>query len=205
MSGVKGSGLNGFWGDASLEPKRKFRWILGMNGIPHWLLKTASRPTISLTEAEHDFLNYKFYFPGRVSYDELSITLADPVNPDATATLYRLLRESGYMVPSDLKQENLGLGGGENNGVGLISKKAAVQAISGLYLHTLDSQGQIVEAWRFYNAWIKSVNFDELDYSSDELINLQVNIRYDWATVDARKGMVDTQKLGQFPGERKRR
>jgi hypothetical protein len=87
VSGVKGSGLNGFWGDASLEPKRKFRWILGMNGIPHWLLKTASRPNISLTEAEHDFLNYKFYFPGRVSYDELSITLADPVNPDATSTL----------------------------------------------------------------------------------------------------------------------
>ena len=108
------------------------------------------------------------------------------------------------MLPNNLKQQNLGLGGGESSGVGLISKKAAVQAISGLYLHTLDSQGAIVEAWKFHNAWIKSVNFDDLDYSSDELINLQVSIRYDWATVDARKGFVDTQKLGKMPGERGR-
>ena len=202
---VKGSGLNGFWGDASLEPKRKFRWILGLNGIPHWLLKTASRPTITLSEAEHDFLNYKFYFPGRITYDELSITLADPVNPDATATLYKLLRSSGYMLPNELKQENLGLGKGEDNGIGLISKKAATRAISGLYLETLDSEGGIVEKWRFHNAWIKSVNFDDLDYSSDELVNLQVSIRYDWATVDAQKGTVDLQAHAKrnTPGERK--
>lgn len=185
---VKGTGFNNFWSDPELEPKRKFRWIMGFNGVPHWIMKKASRPKISVTEAEHDFLNYKFYYPGRVNYDELSLTMADPVNPDAARTMYALLQRSGYVVPNKFSQNNLGLGGGADNGIGVITKKAAVTAINGMYLMLLDAEGAPMEQWDFYNAWIKSVDFDELDYTSDDLLNLTVTIRYDWASIRGPEG-----------------
>jgi len=163
-----------FWSDHSIEPKRKFRWIMGFNGIPYWLLKKASRPTITVTEAEHVFLNYKFYFPGRVEYDEMSVTIADPLHPDASGTMMALLKAGGYDTPDliNLDQPKT------------ITKKASVEAVGGkLFMAQLNAEGKIVEEWSFWNPWIKSVNFDEGDYESDDLINLEVTFRYDWATI----------------------
>ena len=163
-----------FWSDHSIEPKRKFRWIMGFNGIPYWLLKKASRPTVTVTEAEHVFLNYKFYFPGRVEYDEMSVTIADPLHPDASKTMMKLLENSGYVTPDAINLES----------PKTMTKKAAVEAVGGkLFMAQLDAKGEIVEEWAFWNPWIKSVNFDEADYESDDLINLEVTFRYDWATV----------------------
>ena len=163
-----------FWSDHSIEPKRTFRWSMGVNGIPYWLLKKASRPTVTVTEAEHVFLNYKFYFPGRVEYDEMSVTIADPLHPDASKTLMKLLDNSGYVTPDGINLES----------PKTITKKAAVEAVGGkLFMAQLDAKGEIVEEWAFWNPWIKSVNFDEADYESDDLINLEVTFRYDWATV----------------------
>lgn len=167
---------NRFWSDHAIEPKRKFRWALGFNGIPYWLLKKASRPTINLTEAEHTFLNYKFYFPGRVEYDELTLTIADPLHPDASAVMMELLNRSGYVVPSDI----------DLNVPRTLTKKAAVEAVGGkMYMSQLNAEGEIVEEWEFWNPWIKSVNFDEGDYESDDLINLEVTFRYDWASMNS--------------------
>jgi hypothetical protein len=176
-----------FWSDHSIEPKRKFRWIMGFNGIPYWLLKKASRPTISVTEAEHVFLNYKFYFPGRVEYDEMSVTIADPLHPDASATMMNLLKSSGYVTPDAINLDN----------PATMTKKAAVEAVGGkLFMAQLDHAGEIVEEWSFWNPWIKSVNFDEADYESDDLINLEVTFRYDWASIVG--GAVDTSvQLGE--------
>jgi hypothetical protein len=190
-----------FWSDHSIEPKRKFRWIMGFNGIPYWLLKKASRPTISVTEAEHVFLNYKFYFPGRVEFDEMSVTIADPLHPDASATMMDLLKNSGYVTPDLINLQS----------PKTMTKRAAVEAVGGkLFMAQLDSKGEIVEEWSFWNPWIKSVNFDEADYESDDLINLEVTFRYDWAsivggTVDplikrqgfTRAGTVATQRDGE--------
>ena len=42
----------------------------------------------------------------------------------------------------------------------------------------------IQETWKLKNAWIKSINFGSLDYSSDELITIEVTISYDWCEVE---------------------
>jgi hypothetical protein len=42
----------------------------------------------------------------------------------------------------------------------------------------------ILESWKLKNAWIKSINFGSLDYSSDELITIEVTISYDWCEVE---------------------
>jgi hypothetical protein len=40
-----------------------------------------------------------------------------------------------------------------------------------------------LEKWILKNAWIKSINFGQLDYSSDELINIEIVVSFDYCTV----------------------
>ena len=168
-----------FWSDFTVEPKRKFRWLMSFRGIPQWIVKKVSKPNITISEAEHSFLNYKFYYPGRVEWAEISMTLVDPVYPDASKTLMKLLSDSGYVDP----------GGFEVTKEKTISKMGAVTAMGGkIYLSQLDSEGAILEEWQLFNPWIKSVSFDELDYESDDLLNVELTIRYDWARLNSAVG-----------------
>ena len=181
------AGIQGFWSDRSLEPKRKFRWVLSFSGVPQWIVKKVQKPTVTISEAEHTFLNYKFYYPGRVEFNEISVTLADPVQPDATAIMEHIIHASGYVPPNQFlnaRSNGHPLQTAQDGRLVTIAKKNAVDAIGGkLYLQQIDALGAKIEEWQLFNPWVKSVNFDELDYESDDLINLELTIRYDWATL----------------------
>ena len=49
-----------FWNNSILEPKRKFRWLLQVNGIPYWTIKKVQRPQYTVGEAEHKYINHTF-------------------------------------------------------------------------------------------------------------------------------------------------
>ena len=42
----------------------------------------------------------KFYYPGRVSWSEITMTLVDPISPDAVQLTNKLLIDSGYFIPN---------------------------------------------------------------------------------------------------------
>tara|TARA_B100000282_G_C31677383_1_gene465061 strand:+ start:353 stop:976 length:624 start_codon:yes stop_codon:yes gene_type:complete len=174
-----------FWSDAAIEPKRKYRFLLSFNGIPQWIVKTTGKPNFSVTESEHNFINYKFYYPGRLEWEEISITLVDPVDPDASHTMLQLIENSGYVAPHNFLNDPQGRGKASN--VVTFSKKRAVDAVGGrMYIHMIDEDGAPIETWSLYNPWIKSVNFGDLDYESDELVNVEVGIRFDWAELETK-------------------
>ena len=159
--------------------------MLSFNGIPQWIVKTTGKPNFSVTESEHSFINYKFYYPGRLEWDEVSITLVDPVDPDASHTMLQLIENSGYVAPHNFLNDPQGRGKASN--VVTFSKKRAVDAVGGrMYIHMIDEDGAPIETWSLYNPWIKSVNFGDLDYESDELVNVELSIRYDWADLETK-------------------
>ena len=41
------------------EPKRKFRWLLQIDGVDAFVLKTAARPQITFEETVIDYINTK--------------------------------------------------------------------------------------------------------------------------------------------------
>ena len=132
-------------------------------------------------------VNYKFYYPGRVEWAEITLTLADPVNPDASATMMELLKQSGYAFPND----------NFSGKVLTMSKQKAVTAVGGkIYIQQIDAEGNNIEEWALFNPWIKAVNFDELDYESDDIINLEVTLRYDWAELTTSGPVDKTAKAG---------
>ena len=165
-----------FWSDKSVEPKRKFRWLLYWTGVPQFVIKSVKKPSYSVATTPHQFLNYEFNYPGRVTWEDIQITLVDPVQPDSTKSLYKILENSGYVIPSNYQEA----------AAATISKEGMIDALgTEIKLSQLDAAGnQFIETWIVKNPLITSVDFDTLDYSSDELLNITVNIKYDYATID---------------------
>jgi len=157
--------------------------MLFMAGVPEFIAKSVKKPSFTVSETPHEFLNYKFYYPGRVDWNTVELTLVDPVQPDSTASLMKILEAAGYVVPTDYTAQD-----GKPK---TISKKSFVDAlgevirIKQIGANTGDqTQNQFIESWSLHNPWITSVDFGNLDYSSDELINISLTIRYDWATLE---------------------
>jgi len=171
----------GFWSDINTEPKRAYRWVLYIGGIPQWMCKKVSKPAFTVSETEHVYLNHKFWYPGRVEWNTVSVTLADPVTPDAAETMMAIIDAAGYKLPLDQDMTVT------------ISKKPAVEALNRVSIQQIDDKGNKIEEWDLVNAWIKDVKFGELDYTSDDMVDVELEIRYDFATLNdgSRKNAVD--------------
>tara|TARA_Y100000592_G_C5425620_1_gene295538 strand:- start:181 stop:756 length:576 start_codon:yes stop_codon:yes gene_type:complete len=169
-----------FWNEASVEPKRKYRWILHVDAIPAWIIKKVTKPAITVSEVKHSFINHGFYYPGRVEYNEVEFTLVDPFDPDAAASFMALLQGSGYAVPDAYTEATQ-----------TITKFAATESLGQLKISQLSGLGvefdggaqDPIEEWTLHNCWIKEVNYGDLDYESDDINEITVKVRYDWATL----------------------
>ena len=167
---------NKFWSDAAIEPKRKYRFLLSFNGIPQWIVKTTGKPNFSVSESEHSFINYKFYYPGRLEWDEISMTLVDPVDPDMTATFSDMVKMSGYSPPTDA------------NSLGSISKAKAAAALGTVTITQIDSDGSPLEVWTLWNAFLTKMETETLEYGTDDLSTTTIGLKYDWARVELPQG-----------------
>ena len=163
-----------FWASPALEPKRKYRWILNINNIPHWIVKKVTKPEMTVSETPHKFLNYTFYYPGRVEFNKVNVTLVDPIEPDAAKTMVNALTLSGFNLPPDRSDTTT------------ISKERACQALGKVSIKQLGPDDDtFVEEWVLKNAWISSVKFGDLDYDSEDMNEVELEIRYDWAELSA--------------------
>ena len=186
-----------FWTDKNIEPKRKFRWLLYISGMPQFIVKTVKKPAFKVGSTPHKFLNYEFHYPGAVTWDPVTMTIVDPVQPDSARSLYKILEGAGYVIPTGYAQET----------PKTISKKAMVDQLGGeIKIVQVDPAGVPIETWTLKNPQIDSVEFDSLDYGSDEILNINVSFKYDFATLetqDATGWTMNTTTLagGGFGGD----
>ena len=166
-----------FWTDTlnstTKDPKRQYRFtvkLLNYDGGAQWYAKSVTKPSFTVTDTSHTYLNHKFYYPGRVEWSEISVTLVDPVSPDAAAETFAIIEAAGYHIP------------GDENDTTTMSKTRAVNSLGSVVITQIDSEGNMLEEWILNNAFIKSVNLGDLNYESDGLSTITLGIRYDWAT-----------------------
>lgn len=171
-----------FWNQASVEPKRQFRWLLYVAGMPQWIVKEVKKPAITMTPTNHDFINYKFKYPGRVEWQDINFTIVDPVQPDSAASLVKILENAGYVYPDQYTAQP--------NEPKTVSKKAMVDSLGGQIMlvqfgaNTGDQQENVLEKWYINNPLITNVDFGQLNYNTDDLVNIQVTVAYDWAYLE---------------------
>lgn len=145
------------------EPLRQNRFLLRFPsdlGIQEWWVASASRPTINQNSTEIPFLNTSNYVVGRYTWDTISITLRDPIGPSASQAVMEWVR---------LHSESV-------NG----RQGYAVAYKRDLVLEMLDPTGTAVSQWILKNCMITSAGFGDLDYNSDDLatITLQIQPQY---------------------------
>jgi len=170
-----------FGEDATLkDPKRNHRFIVefgGINATPGgavaWYAKSAAKPSFNITSAEHNYLGHKFYYPGSVTWNAISITMVDPVDPDMSATFSDIITQGGYAPPTD------------TTSLGTISKAKAAAALGSITITQLDSDGNPLETWTLWNPFIDDIKYgDSLDYGNVELTEITISLKYDWARIE---------------------
>ena len=176
-----------FWAQKTLEPKRKHRWLLYLKNaqIPSYAIKVVNKPSFSVAESEHSYFGHKFYYPGMLTWNEISITLVDPIDEDATSAINRVIDLGGYKTPDNLEDTS--------GRLYTLSKAESVDALGPII--KLEQQQAVkngnvpIEEWKLHNPWIKDVKFGDLDYTSTDLVEVTMTIRYDWAV---HKNLVNT-------------
>lgn len=176
------------------EPKRVFRFKVTMNGISDgtmggntsilWSIKDIKKPSFTIKDTSHKYLNHTFYYPGSVEWDPIDLTLVDPVRPDMTATIASIVEASGYKPPRTVNQ------------LDTISKSKAASSLGAVIIEQFNSNGVILETWNLRNAFITKFNPGELKYDGEDLSTISLTLRYDWATCQTKNGSIANVQQG---------
>ena len=158
------------------DPKRNFRFQVQIDGLQEdgghssvWWAKKIAKPNFTVAESKHVYLGHTFYYPGKVEWQAISMTLVDPVNPGSLNRLNKIVRRTGYVVPKDA------------NELRTKSKNKAVNSLGAVVIRQLDANGGAIETWTLQKPFIKSLKFSDLDYENDDLSTIDLELRYDWA------------------------
>jgi len=143
------------------EPKMKNRFVMSIDGIPAYLIKTANRPAIEFEEVELNHLNVKRYVKGKATWQAIECTLYDPVVPSAAQAVMEWVRLSHESVTG-------------RDGYSDFYKKD-------LTINTLGPVGDIIEEWTLRGAFIQAANFNDLDFASNDPVDITLTLRYDYA------------------------
>lgn len=145
------------------EPLRKNRFLLRFPsdlGIQEWWVSNASRPTITMGETEIPFLNTSTWVVGRYIWEQINVTLRDPIGPSASQAIMEWVRLSSESVTG-------------RQGYAVAYKRDLV-------LEMLDPTGCTVSQWVIKNAFIVSAAGGDLSYDDDSLATWELTIRPDY-------------------------
>ncbi len=176
-----------FWLNPTFEPKRQFRFLIEMSiggQSLTFLAKSAGRPNYSISENPHQFFNHTFYYPGRVTWETVDITLVDPVEPNGAALLYQYLSTIGVQVPVsfDVATATTITKESATEGVGkLVIKEIGTRARQRTGIGQSDPTSRISGEWELINPFFTSVNFGDHSYDSEDMVEISLTVRYDWA------------------------
>ena len=143
------------------EPKLKNRFIMNIDGIPAYVIKTANRPQITFDEVELNHMNVKRYVKGKGAWQTLQITLYDPIVPSAAQAVMEWVRLGHESVTG-------------RDGYSDFYKKDCT-------FNVLGPVGDIIEEWTLKGAWIQDASFGDLDFGSSDPVDITVTLRYDYA------------------------
>ena len=170
---MPGFNIAGTGGEAisTIESRRNHRWKFTLlsgnvrNRCAVYLAK-AARPHITVEEAVMHHDQEEVYFAGKHKWSEI------------TLVFYDVVQQGGGDVDSSREIWDW------------INECIAIQAatVSFPIEHKRPSEldmtlgdGVSSEMWRLYNSWVKDCNWNDLDYSSNEIKTVDVVLRYDRA------------------------
>ena len=131
-----------FWKDGSAEPKRKFRFRATIFGQVAWYTKSFGSPGFSIDPQEVHFSDHIFKYPGKLKWEDVSVTLMDTGGDDDVVNkTLKLIEDAGYSIPTT---------GGANSDYDTFSKaELLLNASTDVILEILDQAGMQLKHGHF--------------------------------------------------------
>ena len=145
------------------EPKMKNRFIMNIDGIPAYLIKTANSPSIQFDEVVLEHMNVTRYVKGKGRWQPIEITLYDPVVPSAAQSVMEWVRLSHESVT------------GRDGYSDFYKKEVTFQLLGPV--------GDVVEEWVLKGCFIESATFNDLDFASSDPVDVTLSLKYDYAVL----------------------
>jgi len=147
------------------EPKLQFRYILTIGGIPSYLTKSAKRPAIDFSPVTIDYINTKRKLLGKGEWQDIDLTLYDPINPSGAQAVIEWIRK-GYESATG------------RAGYASFYKQEVT-------LNMLGPVGDIVEEWKLKGAFISKADWGALDWTNmDSPAEITITLTYDYAVLN---------------------
>jgi hypothetical protein len=146
------------------EPKLSNRFIMEINGIDSYLVKTANRPTVTSEVVELDHINIKRKIKGKTSWDDMTLSLYDPIVPSGAQQVMEWIRLSHETITG-------------RDGYAAFYKKD-------INFKMLGPVGDVVELWVIKGAFITSANFGDMDWSGNDPMMVEITLAFDYAILE---------------------
>lgn len=141
------------------EPKRGHRWILAIEGIDSFIVRTAGRPSVSISSTKISWMNVYRNVSGKLTFGDLNVTLHDPIAPSGAQQVMEWIRTHQESVSGRAGYADF--------------YKRDIQ------LKMLDPVGTVIELWDIKGAQIKSASFGNLSYESEDITSISLSIAFD--------------------------
>tara|TARA_R110001592_G_scaffold74855_13_gene227054 strand:+ start:230 stop:718 length:489 start_codon:yes stop_codon:yes gene_type:complete len=148
----------------NFEPKMKNRYIMEIDGIASYLIKTANRPSISFEVVTLDHINVKRKLKGKGEWQDIEITLFDPIVPSGAQQVMEWVRTSHESITG-------------RDGYADFYKKD-------IDIYMLGPVGDKIENWKIKGAFINNAVFNDLDWSSNDVSEINLTLSYDYAILE---------------------
>jgi hypothetical protein len=146
----------------AFEPKTQNRFIMYIDGLPSYLIKATARPNLNIDVQTIDHINIKRKLrAGKAEWQDISITLYDPVVPSGAQAAMEWIRLSHESVTG-------------RNGYADFYKKD-------LTINVLGPVGDYVEEWTIKGAFVNAMNPGTLDWATGEFSTVELTLSYDYA------------------------
>lgn len=168
------------------------------------------------TSLEWQPISFKFYdvvlvdqiFNNFISLENVSGDTNVKVNRSTQQFFYSILSKAGYVNPNEGARDEALLRFRKS-----LFKRDLVDAITSekttpenqnqhdsktVQIHEIDPNGNKTETWKLYNAQITKVTFGDLSYESENVVEIGVDLTYDWAELElpeGKGGMFDNFEL----------
>ena len=148
----------------AFEPKVANRFIMYIDGIPSYLVKSATSPSFTDGVIKLDHINSYRKIRGKREWQNMTLNLYDPITPSGAQAVMEWAR-LGYESVTG------------RAGYSDFYKKDVT-------LNALGPVGDIIGEWIIKGAFVKSSNFGQYDWSAQEAINITLTLSMDFCVLN---------------------
>ena len=148
----------------AFEPKVTNRFIMYIDGIPSYMVKSVSSPSFTDGVIKLDHINTYRKIRGKREWQNMTLSLYDPITPSGAQAVMEWAR-LGYESVTG------------RAGYSDFYKKI-------ITLNMLGPVGDIIGEWVIKGAFVQSSNFGQYNWSTDEAISVELTIAMDYCVLN---------------------